>query len=497
MKSSRNFAVAHSFPMCLCFAATLMGGTLQAQVDPGPRAGAAGSGPPVPTLNANEKAFWKAGQLVFEKTFSVSGGLAGEPGVGLGPAFNGNSCVMCHSQPAVGGSSPGLTSPQNSVPNPQVALATLDGATNSVPFFVTLSGPVREARFVLNPDGSLDGGVHNLYTIAGRVDAPGCFLSQPDFNTAQANNNIIFRIPTPTFGLGFVENTPDATLQANLSANATDKTPLGIAGHFNSNGNDGTVTRFGWKAQNKSLLIFAGEAANVELGVSNDNFPNERFAVPGCVFNPTPEDTTHILNPNGGGTTGTANEMSADIVNFAVAFMRLNATPVPAPPTPSTLNGQVLFGPPSAGGVGCSLCHTPSLTTAASPRTGMGNFTYQPFSDFAVHHMGAGLADGVTQGTAGPDEFRTAPLWGVGQRLFFLHDGRTTDLLQAIKDHASAAGSDCTTVQDHELFILNAQHFNTNVTIHHCGSEADGVIKSFNALTPSQQQDILNFLRSL
>ncbi len=81
--------------------------------------------------------------------------------------------------------------------------------------------------------------------------------------------------------------------------------------------------------------------------------------------------------------------------------------------------------------------------------------------------MGKGLADGITQGAAGPDEFRTAPLWGVGQRVFFLHDGRTTNLVEAIRDHRSH------------------------------GSEANKVIEHFNRLTPQEQQDVINFLRSL
>jgi CxxC motif-containing protein (DUF1111 family) len=81
--------------------------------------------------------------------------------------------------------------------------------------------------------------------------------------------------------------------------------------------------------------------------------------------------------------------------------------------------------------------------------------------------MGQGLADGVSQGAAGPDEFRTAPLWGTGQRVFFLHDGRTSDLLAAIRAHASQ------------------------------GSEANVVVQRFSALSSAQQQDILNFLRSL
>ncbi len=312
-----------------------------AQKDTGPRPGPAGGGGPYPTLNANEQNFFSQAFLRFQEVNSVSGAI--EPGNGLGPTFNGNSCAMCHAQPTIGGSGPGLTSPQNPVPNPQVALAKLDGATNTVPSFITASGPIREARFIRNPDGSLDGGVHGLYTIAGRSDAPGCSLAQPDFAHELAANNVIFRIPTPLFGLGLVENTPDAALQANLDATQAARSQVGIGGRFNTNGNDGTITRFGWKAQNKSLLVFAGEAYNVEQGVSTELFPNERSAVPGCVFNSTPEDSSNILNGNSassnfGTPIGTVSEMLADFENFA-AFMRLSAPAAPAPSTTSTQNG--------------------------------------------------------------------------------------------------------------------------------------------------------------
>jgi CxxC motif-containing protein (DUF1111 family) len=438
---------------------------LLAQNDPGPRPGSPAAGGYYPTLNSNEQALFNQALEDFVETDSVSGKIAGEPGVGLGPTFNGNSCAQCHAQPAVGGSSPALNSPQNAVANPQVALASLDGALNQVPSFITPNGPVREARFIRNPNGSLDGGVHALYTIRGRSDAAGCNLAQPDFATALANHNLIFRIPTPLFGLGLVEATPDSILQANLRATASRRAVFQIGGVFNSSGNDGTITRFGWKAQNKSLMLFVGEAYNVEQGVSNEIFPNERGAVTGCVFNNSPEDLTHMINDNDksqnfGSTIGTASEMSSDLVNFAV-FSRLLAPPVPAAPTSSTLNGASLFA-----SVGCSLCHSPTLTTGASPFTGMSNIAYSPYSDFAIHHMG-GLSDGVHQGVAGSDEFRTAPLWGLGQRLFFLHDGRTSDLIHAIQWHSSS------------------------------GSEASLVIRRFNSLNASQKQDLLNFLRSL
>jgi CxxC motif-containing protein (DUF1111 family) len=390
----------------------------------------------------------------FMEVDSVIGGMTGEDGAGLGPGFNGNSCAQCHAQPSIGGSSPGNKSPQNPISNPQVALATLHGATNKVPPFITPDGPVREARFIMTvtQSGAVpDGGVHDLFSVAGRTDAAGCGLAQPDFARELGRNNVIFRIPTPVFGLGLVEATPDSVLRANLGTNARQKEFLGIRGSFNTSGNDGTITRFGWKAQNKSLLIFSGEAYNVEQGVSNEVFPSERSVDSGCAFNPSPED---FADAEGG-------EHMSDVLAFAM-FARLSAPPTPADPTPSTQNGGVLFDK-----VGCSLCHTATLTTGTSRYTGMSNVAYHPYSDFALHHMGWNLADRITQGGAGPDQFRTAPLWGLGQRLFFLHDGRTSDLVQAIRAHDGR------------------------------GSEAGGTVRRFNTLSPSQAQDLLNFLRSL
>jgi CxxC motif-containing protein (DUF1111 family) len=469
--------------------------------DPGPRPGAAGAGGVFPGVSTLTSHVFRDAKAKFQEVDSVSGTI--EAGVGLGPTFNGNSCAMCHVQPAIGGTSPAPFSPQVPAQNPQIAMATLDrvpGGNNFVPFFVTANGPVREARFILNPDGTPDGGVHGLFTIKGRSDAPGCNLAQPNFNTQANNFNLIFRIPTPVFGAGLIENTPDLTLQANLAATASQRANFGIAGKFNTSGNDGTITRFGWKAQNKSLLIFSGEAYNVEMGVSNEGFPNERSAVAGCVFNPTPEDATNFFDVGVAppGTTTTTTQVDSDIVNFAL-FMRLAA-----PPTPTTASASELRGKTSFVNVGCALCHSPSLTTAASSiDPAMSNVTYHPYSDIALHHMGSTLADGVTQGAGGPDEFRTAPLWGVGQRLFFLHDGRTSDLLQAINQHSSNP-NDCVSTDTSESFeiVFQAQgveafYTPADVVDQFCGSEANAVIQNFFNQPAGTQQDILNFLRSL
>jgi len=445
----------------------------------------ANAGGPALNLSTDEVTFFLAAKARFQETDSVSGKLLNEAGVGLGPTFNANSCAACHAQPAVGGSSPNPSLGQVRVVNPQVAFATLDrlsGKNQVVPSFIQLDGPVREARFIKNPDGSNDGGVHGLYTIAGRTDAPNCTAAQPDFAAQLANNNVIFRIPTPVFGAGMIENTSDYALTSSLASTASRRQASGIGGRFNTNGNDGTITRFGWKAQNKSLLIFAGEAYNVEQGVSNELFPNERAMASGCEFNATPEDASNIHNPHTNGLTGTLSEMSSDVVNFA-AFGRLSA-----PPTATTASASELHGKSVFDSVGCTLCHTATLYTEESIFSGQGGIPYHPYSDIAIHHMGPGLADHVGQGGAGPDEFRSAPLWGVGQRIFFLHDGRSGPqnggLVNAIQAHASS-NSTCAPGQ-----TVSADGVA-------CHSEANGVVGNFNALTGTDKQDLLNFLRSL
>jgi CxxC motif-containing protein (DUF1111 family) len=100
--------------------------------------------------------------------------------------------------------------------------------------------------------------------------------------------------------------------------------------------------------------------------------------------------------------------------------------------------------------------------------------------------MGPGLADGVTQGLAQGDMFRSTPLWGVGQRRFFLHDGRTSDIQQAILAHASGGGGD-----QQGNFQGNQEGGGFQP------SEANAVIARFQALSKTDKQAILDFLRSL
>jgi CxxC motif-containing protein (DUF1111 family) len=145
-------------------------------------------------------------------------------------------------------------------------------------------------------------------------------------------------------------------------------------------------------------------------------------------------------------------------------LMRFTDGPQPDPnPSPSAVRGRSLFE-----AVGCALCHTPTMQTAPTLLSAvLQNRPVNLFSDLLVHDMGTGLADGVTQGQAGPREFRSTPLWGVGQRIFFLHDGRTPNLVDAIRAHSSP------------------------------GSEANAVVGNFQQLTVTDRQAIIDFLRSL
>ncbi|PYT66045.1 MAG: thiol oxidoreductase [Acidobacteria bacterium] len=420
MKPFQGVAV---LSLAICVLASTPSRSSQAKsgaVDPGVRGGPPGAGGPLPGLTADETVFFQDGQSRFGEIETVQG----DSNDGLGPRFNSNQCLSCHSQPNGGGSSPAQ--------NPLISVATLDGAKDTVPWFIAPNGPVRETRFKKS-NGVPDGNVHALFVITGRQDAAGCNIRQFDFLpagnplTGQGGNaNIIFRIPTPLFGTGLIEAIPDSAILANLQANATLKASLGISGH-----------------------------------------PSAIDETPSCIFTATPNNVLNFTTPATSATSNPA--VISDIEGFA-NFMRMLAPPTPAPDTPTIANGRATFIK-----IGCAHCHTPSLTTgkmiasgsATVPSAALSNQTVHLFSDLLVHHMGKGLADGITQGAAGPDEFRTAPLWGVGQRIFFLHDGRTSNLVEAIRAHKSR------------------------------GSEANRVIHQFNKVSTEEQQGIIDFLRAL
>jgi hypothetical protein len=466
-------------------------------ISPNPTTGA--------TITANELASFneginRAGQL--ESTCDTCADVPdGSPVVGLGeldpifPQFHTNSnglgarhnadqCFLCHAQPTLGGSGGFL------VPNPGQGTPMLPenplfrlvphrfGKQNVVPVFEQQFGPIREVRFKYKPDGTRDGGVHQLWVVTGITTDPtltSCSLTQPDFASQLKAGNLSFRIPLQMLGLGLIDSIQDREILSHFNATASQRAALGINGHPNRSGNDGTITRFGWKAQNKSLTMFAGEAYNVEMGITNELFPTATEEDPGCQgpAKPEPNDVTRTQNDDVGPPANQSFfnpvHILADWMQFTL-LMRFTDGPQPDPyPSPSAQRGRNVFS-----AIGCALCHTPQMQTAPVMNSAvLENRPVNLFSDLLVHRMGAGLADNIIQGAAGPGEFRTVPLWGVGQRLFFLHDGRTSDLLQAITQHFSKGTDD------------------------YPASEANAVVLQFLGLSPTDKQAVLDFLRSL
>jgi hypothetical protein len=428
---------------------------------------------------------------------------------GLGPRFNGNSCAMCHFNPTFLGASGPLNPQATAVPElfiPTGGVGVLDGGTNSLsafanaPYQINATSPIREVRFIYVPNTTTyDGNVHELFTVKGRVDATNaininpalgdttCAEQQPDFTDAVNQGNVVFRIPIVTQGDGLVELIDDENLELNHNALLGSN---GVSGTFNRSGNTFNITRFGWKAQNPSLTVFAGEAYNVEQGVTNDLFPNEKridddllgetlTQIVDCQFRPLPEDTLNFVagssNSNEGNLTS---EISSATTNFAAA-MRLSAPPPQSALNAAEKTGQTLFAQ-----IGCNQCHannsTKDLVTISNSTfpSGQNSVPVLAFSDFAVHTMATGpglinqyglpcLDDSVTQGQAAGNMFRSAPLWGTTTRQFFLHDGRTTSLADAILYHACS------------------------------GSEANDAVTAFVGLSTTDQDDILDYLRTL
>lgn len=241
----------------------------------------------------------------------------------------------------------------------------------------------------------------------------------PEFVPPQAQF-VAHRITTPVFGMGLVETIPAET----ILARSGQPQPGGVMGFANmiTNPDNGQVEvgRFGWKAQHSSAHAFAGDAYRNEMGITNPTFPTEVLPQgqpipPGADQVPDPED-------NGGDVAALTD------------FMRFSAPPPPLPDTVDSIAGRAIFQQ-----IACTSCHVQSMTTGFSPTPALSFKIVNLYSDLLLHHMGPADADGIQQGQATGDQFRTAPLWGLRFRPFLMHDGRARTLVAAIKAHGGEA----------------------------------------------------------
>ncbi len=305
---------------------------------------------------------------------------------GLGPAFNGTSCAVCHNLPAIGGSG--------------------------------IVAEVRAARRM--PDGQIQ-------TVDSSGETVIQLFSIPTHNCQPAipadYNVVARRLPIPLFGAGLVEAIGDDTL-LNLE-DPLDRNRDGISGRVSvvtdlASGNR-RVGRFGWKGQQATLLTFGAEAYRTEMGITNDVFPTELglglspSQMTLCDPIPEPED---IPDPR---------TRRRGIDNFA-SFMQF-LSPLPRGPIDETVRaGEVVFN-----AVGCAVCHIPTLVTSPSTNPLFNRRPVPLFSDLLLHDIGTG--DGIRQGIAEPDEIRTPALWGLRFRRPLLHDGSAATIEDAIARH--------------------------------------------------------------
>jgi CxxC motif-containing protein (DUF1111 family) len=325
-------------------------------------------------LSAAQLALFTGGRGEFEAVETVEGGL--------GPIFNGSSCAGCHSAGGVGGASANT---------------------------VTRFGRVVNGRF--DPLDALGGSL-----LQDKAIDPAVLETVPP-----EANVVAKRLSTPLFGAGLVEAVPDA----DILLGAQRRQPDGVQGRAAlvtdvASGKQ-RVGRFGWKAQQATLLAFAGDAYLNEMGVTNryfptENAPNGKQALL-AIWDRVPE-LEDAVGPDG----------TSDI-DHAADFMRLLAPPAPLRMTASALAGGRVFER-----IACSACHTPVLLTGASPVAALAHKPVPLYSDLLLHDMGT-LGDGIEQGAARMGEMRTAPLWGLRARGPFLHDGRATTVDAAIRAH--------------------------------------------------------------
>jgi len=306
------------------------------------------------------------------------------PEEGVGPVFNDVSCANCHNVAATGGGS--------------ATLETRFGTTAADGSFDPLSG--------------FGGSLMQSQGIGAAGDCEYLAEIVPGEATITA-----FRRTTPLFGLGLVDNVPDATFYAIAADEAGN--PDGIGGIVSvvtnlSTGQD-AVGKFGWKGQNPTLFQFSGDAYVNEMGITSPQFPDENCPQGDCdalSCNPAPG-----LNDDG-----------EDVQKFADFMTFL------APPPRGPINGQVIFGQSVFVNLGCASCHKADLKTGPNTIAAFNQVRFHPYSDFLLHDMGS-LGDGITQNQATGKLMRTAPLWGLRRVTTYLHDGRATTLRDAIVAH--------------------------------------------------------------
>ncbi len=337
-------------------------------------------GSPLPGLTPFEFELFNVGLDDFTEVETAS--------EGLGPAYNGTSCAVCHSVPAIGGVS-AMT---------EVRAGYRDEAGK----FTALNG----------------GTLYHLFSTPPHT----CQVSIPP-----EANVIARRAPIPVFGAGLVEAIPDIAILALEDPNDRDGDGVrGRAARITDVATGGErIGRFGWKSQHATLLAFSGDAYRNEMGITNDLFPDEA----GLGIDPA---QFKLCSPTHGiEDVRDRRSRLRGIDNFA-NFMKFLAPIARGPVDDSVRSGEALFDT-----IGCASCHRPVLLTGTSANSLFDRKPVPLFSDLLLHDVGTG--DGIEQEAAGAGEIRTPALWGLRLRRPLLHDGSAATPADAIERHAGEA----------------------------------------------------------
>ena len=330
-------------------------------------------GDPLPGLTVEQTNLFLDGKDDFEHVEDVAGGL--------GPIFNRDSCVACHSSPATGGAS-----------------------------------AINVTRFGMTVNGKFD----SLDSLGGSLLQENAITPEAQEFVPSIANVVIQRNSTPLFGLGLIDAIPDSEIVRNARAYPNERIKGRVGWVTDVVSGKRMAGRFGWKAQQATVLGFAADAYRNEMGVTNRYFPTENAPNGNAALL---AKTDFVQDPEDAPATGLA-----DFEKVANFMLFLAAPPV-TKPTPATASGKMLFDVAA-----CSLCHTPTMRTGYSKIAALNNKEVRLYSDLLLHDMGS-LGDGIVQETATGRDFRTAPLWGIAQSAPYLHDGRAVTIDEAIKAH--------------------------------------------------------------
>lgn len=352
-----------------------------------------------------------AGKELFTHVWTPNDPLAG--GDGVGPVFNAASCVACHHQGGLGGSG---------------------GLKDNVTTYQVIRGGGRGDRTItgiLHAQASAPEFLETLNLLDPNLPK----ISTPSLEMVNGNGRpgalgsgtaVFSQRNTPAlFGAKLIDEIPDREIlaiarkqriAAGLTATSiSNQTPVGRA-LFSK---EGRVGKFGWKGQTASLLDFVQGACANELGLSNPNQPQ-----------PTSIAKADYVAPGEDLTLAQCQQMATFIASLPNPRQEL---PADAKERDNVHQGQALFGT-----MGCAKCHVPDVGSAQGV-----------YSDLLLHRMGKELeaqghyysppSDGDPSGTPQPDEWRTAPLWGVADSGPYLHDGRAKTLEEAIRLHGGQA----------------------------------------------------------